>query len=245
MAPVVLAAIAGSLAKPRAAAAAAAGGTGRVRTGAACAAATSEPGPAMPVDGYPGTAEGRRLAGMERAKGLTREQLDAPWSEVRRNLLWAAGLKDMTDVPPGMGNTGHCFADFNHCDATTMDDGSTFNENDGSVRGIAVGNRLGKGIVAASDASMGAGGSWCTCILGANQEPPQDVAHVQFQSKVAWKLVWSPKNDFASFALVDDAGSLLNVGTPADDGTLPPLRERQMNYEAVKGGRYARAVDAM
>ena len=25
----------------------------------------------------------------------------------------------------------------------------------------------------------------------------------------------------------------------------PPLRERQMNYEAVKGGRYARAVDAM
>lgn len=36
------------------------------------------------------------------------------------------------------------------------------------------------------------GGSWSTCMYGANQTPPQDVAHIQFQSRIAFKLVWSP-----------------------------------------------------
>lgn len=29
-------------------------------------------------------------------------------------------------------------------------------------------------------------------MIGANQSPPQDVAHIQFQSRVAFKLVWCP-----------------------------------------------------
>lgn len=36
------------------------------------------------------------------------------------------------------------------------------------------------------------GGSWSTCMIGANKSPPQDVAHLQFKSRVAFKLVWSP-----------------------------------------------------
>ena len=97
-----------------------------VNTGQACSvsAAAAAPGNGngapMASSDYLGTAEARRLAGMERAKSLTKDQLSAPWTEVRRSLLWAAGLKDMTDVPPGLGNTSHCFNDFNHCDATTM-----------------------------------------------------------------------------------------------------------------------------
>lgn len=34
------------------------------------------------------------------------------------------------------------------------------------------------------------GGSWSTCLIGCNQNPPQDVAHVQFKSRIAFKLVW-------------------------------------------------------
>jgi hypothetical protein len=36
------------------------------------------------------------------------------------------------------------------------------------------------------------GGSWSTCMIGANKSPPQDVADLQFKSRVAFKLVWSP-----------------------------------------------------
>lgn len=39
---------------------------------------------------------------------------------------------------------------------------------------------------------MTTGGSWSTCMIGANKSPPQDVAHLQFKSRVAFKLVWSP-----------------------------------------------------
>ena len=36
------------------------------------------------------------------------------------------------------------------------------------------------------------GGSWSTCMIGSNKSPPQDVAHLQFKSRIAFKLVWSP-----------------------------------------------------
>jgi hypothetical protein len=70
-----------------------------------------------------------------------------------------------------------------------------------------------------------------------------DVAHVQFRARIAFKLVWSPVDDFASFVLVDDAGTLLASGTPVPP--LPAYRERQANYAIVKGGRYAAAAETL
>ena len=148
-------------------------------------------------------------------------------------------MRDLTNVAPGKGNTGHCFNDFNHVDATTMLMQTADNEHDGSVRGIAVGNQLGEGIRAASLPDAGPGGTWCTCSLGANQEPPHDVAHVQFQSKIAWKLVWVPGElgDFSRFVLVDDAGTSLTTGVPT--GNVPNIMEREHNFQMLRGGRYA------
>lgn len=195
---------------------------------------------------YPGTATQRMINGRERAMSLSESELSKDWdSAVRPKLLWAAGLKDLRNVAPGKGNTGHCFNDFNHVDATTMSIEEADNENSGRVVGMAYRNPLGEGIRAARDETMGEGGSWCTCILGSASEPPADVAHVQFRSKIAWKLVWVPGKsgkDFSRFVLVDDAGVELATGVPS--GNLPTLAERQGNYNVVKGGRYARAADA-
>ncbi len=76
--------------------------------------------------------------------------------------------------------------------------------------------------------------------MGCNQEPPADVAHRQFRSRIAFKLVWCPP-EYKTFVLVDDAGILLAKGTPSGD--LPDIRERRMNYELVKGSKYATAAD--
>ena len=201
---------------------------------------------AAAMEAYPGTAEERLSNAMERARSLTPEALSRDWSEVRVSLLWAAGLKDMRDVPPGMGNTGHCFADWNHCDATTMAGDVADNRNSGEVHSsIARGNFLGAGIAAASDPELGPGGSWCTCTNGCASDPPQDVAHVQFRSRIAWKLVWVPGPDGAhsSLVLVDDDGAQLATGAPT--GRLPPLQQRIANYEVVRGSKYAVAADAL
>ena len=48
--------------------------------------------------------------------------------------------------------------------------------------------------------------------------------------------------DFNSFVLVDDDGELLNCGTPTDTG-IPNIRQRMMNYEAVKNSKYATAAE--
>lgn len=194
---------------------------------------------------YPGTAVERMTNGRARAASLRESDLSKDWeSEVRPKLLWAAGLRDMRDVAPGKGNTGHCFNDFNHVDATTMSMDNADNENGGRVVGMHFNNPLGEGIRAASDPTLGPGGSWCTCILGSASEPPKDVAHVQFQSKIAWKLVWVPgaARDYSRFVLVDDAGEELSTGVPS--GNLPSLQERAANYQTVAGGRYAKAADA-
>jgi len=195
------------------------------------------------LDLYPGTALTRMENARDRAASLTEDQLSRDWSSVRALLLWAAGLRDLTDVAPGAGNTGHCFNDFNHVDATTMSLSVSDNENRGQVSGIAFGNRLGPGIKVASDPDLGPGGSWCTCAQGGRSEPPEDVAHLQFRSAIAWKLVWVPFGGFSRFVLVDDAGAQLATGVPTGPG-LPSLREREMNYEILRGGRYARAADA-
>eukprot|EP00438_Fugacium_kawagutii_P030728 Skav209838 [mRNA] locus=scaffold2703:273246:297320:- [translate_table: standard] len=98
--------------------------------------------------------------------------------EVRRRLLWAGGLRDLPDVPPGQGCTAHSFNDDTHCDLTAMlgclaDLGRSWL--DGTIEGIATGNLLGPGIQALPSPS----------INGCNVEPPQDVAHVQFRSRRA------------------------------------------------------------
>lgn len=82
-------------------------------------------------------------------------------------------------------------------------------ENEGKVAGIHFSNKLGRGIEIASLPELGPGGSWSTCMIGCNQEPPRDVAHLQFKSRIAFKLVWVPPS-FTTFVIVDDAGNLLN-----------------------------------
>lgn len=125
---------------------------------------------------------------------------------------------------PGQGYTGHSFNDFNHVDLTAMAAEISHSENEGRVAGIHSQNRLGAGIQIASigeEDGLPAGGSWSTCILGCHLDPPQDVAHVQFQSRIAFKLVWVPPA-FETFVLVDDAGALLNHGRPT--GSLPNVQ---------------------
>lgn len=56
--------------------------------------------------------------------------------------------------------------------------------------GIHRSNQLGPGIQIASLPELGPGGSWSTCMMGCNSDPPRDVAHLQFQSRIAFKLVW-------------------------------------------------------
>ena len=147
-------------------------------------------------------------------------------------------------MPPGQGYTGHAFNDANHCDATTMLGEVSHNLNEAGkdrVAGIAVGNRLGPGIEVASLPELGEGGSWSTCTNGCNLDPPRDVAHVQFRSRIAFKLVWCPPT-FETFVLVDDDGALLATGCPTGPG-LPDARQRVANYGLVRGSKYAVAAD--
>jgi hypothetical protein len=191
---------------------------------------------------YPGTAVERMLAARSRVTSLTKDDLNGDWDEVRRKILWAGGLKDLTSSRPGQGYTGHSFNDYNHVDLTCMLDKVSRNENDGSVKKIAVGNQLGPGILIASIPELGEGGSWSTCAIGCNQNPPQDVAHVQFRSRIAFKLVWCPTKTYDTFVLVDDDGKELARGTPSGH-TIPSLRERQVNYKIVSGSKYSLVAD--
>jgi hypothetical protein len=193
---------------------------------------------------YPGTAVERMLAVRSRVAELTHGDLNGRWEDARRRLLWAGGLRDLPESIPGQGYTGHSFNDYNHVDLTCMAEKVSNNENDGSVmKEIATGNLLGPGIKVASLPELGPGGSWSTCANGCNTDPPQDVAHIQFRSRIAFKLVWVPNEKFDTFVLVDDDGKELTRGTPT--GGLPNSRQRQLNYSIVKGSKYAKAADAI
>lgn len=191
---------------------------------------------------YPGTAVSRLNSVHERVAELKKQDLlEGDWEHVRRKLLWAGGLRDISNrAAIGRGYTGHSFNDWNHCDLTTMLGSESFNENKNQVAGIAYGNQLGPGIKLASLPELGPGGSWSTCMMGCNEDPPRDVAHIQFKSRIAFKLVWVPPL-FTSFVLVDDAGALLATGHPT--GQLPSIRERKMNYQAVEGSKYGKEAD--
>jgi hypothetical protein len=184
---------------------------------------------------YPGTAVQRMLTVQARVAELTQNNdlTGKPWEDIRRKLLWAGGLRDLPEE-----YTGHSFNDYNHVDLTCMQEAVSDNENDGSVvEEISRGNLLGPGIRMASLPELGPGGSWSTCADGCNVDPPQDVAHVQFRARVAFKLVWVPNNKFDEFVLVDDDGKELARGAPS--GGLPNLRQRQMNYAIMRGSKYA------
>eukprot|EP00428_Durinskia_dybowskii_P077148 CAMPEP_0170357518 /NCGR_PEP_ID=MMETSP0117_2-20130122/1751_1 /TAXON_ID=400756 /ORGANISM="Durinskia baltica, Strain CSIRO CS-38" /LENGTH=218 /DNA_ID=CAMNT_0010611693 /DNA_START=117 /DNA_END=773 /DNA_ORIENTATION=+ len=189
---------------------------------------------------YPGTAVERMLNVQQRVRSLSPAELNGDWNEVRRRLLWAGGLRDLTSAMPGRGYTGHSFNDFNHCDLTTMRDDVVGLDNNGQVEYVAVNNPLGEGIRIASLPELGPGGSWTTCMMGCHHPTPRDVAHVQFRSRIAFKLVWAPPI-FTSFVLVDDSGALLAVGKPT--GNLPPQRERVQNYQIVRGSKYATSAE--
>jgi hypothetical protein len=198
----------------------------------------------MTVDSaYPGTAVERMLAVRVRVKELTEQDLNGKWEDVRRKILWAGGLRDLPEAVPGQGYTGHSFNDFNHVDLTCMAGEVSDNKNDGSVKEIAIGNMLGAGIRIASLEELGSGGSWSTCAIGCNKDPPSDVAHIQFQSRVAFKLVWVPNENYDTFVLVDDDGNELAVGKPTGD--LPNMRERMRNYGIMKGSKYSRVADVL
>lgn len=203
----------------------------------------TESSPSFPMidPEYPGTAVERMLAARARVASLKEEDLNDAWEEVRRKILWAGGLKDFPNARPGQGYTGHSFNDYNHVDLTCMLDNVSDNENDGSVKRIAIGNQLGPGIRTASIPELGRGGSWSTCAIGCNQDPPKDVAHIQFRSRIAFKLVWCPTDSFDIFVLVDDDGKELAQGKPT--GRLPSIRERQVNYKIVAGSKYAIVAD--
>ena len=122
-----------------------------------------------------------------------------------------------------------------------MTDDTSDNKNSGEVKQIAVGNFLGDGIRKASIPELGPGGSWSTCANGCHVDPPQDVAHIQFRSRIAFKLVWVPNENFDTFVLVDDDGVELAKGSPT--GRLPSKQQRMMNYQLVQGSKYAIAAD--
>ena len=192
---------------------------------------------------YPGTAVQRLRSVHARVKELNEEQLNGEWENVRKSILWAGGLKDLQDAIPGQGYTGHSFNDFNHCDLTTMLGDVQHNENNGQVSGIHRSNQLGPGIKIASIPELGPGGSWSTCMMGCNTQPnPSDVAHLQFKSRIAFKLVWCPPA-FETFVLVDDSGNMLAMGTPK--GILPDIRERRQNYNLVKNSKYSKEADTI
>ena len=194
---------------------------------------------------YPGTAVERMLAIRKRARSLTSEQLSGDWDSVRVNVLTAGGLRDLRSARPGAGYTGHSFNDYNHCDLTAMQLNEFDSANDGQVAGIAIGNRLGSGIRIASYPELGPGGSWSTCMIGCASDPPRDVAHLQFRSRIAFKLVWVPP-EFESFVLVDDAGDLLTIGHPdASSPGFPSWQQRAKNYAVVRGSKYATAADTL
>ena len=186
---------------------------------------------------YPGTSTLRLLEVLKRVRQLdSSKDLSGNWSEkVRKQLLWAGGLKDIQDL------TGHAFNDDNHCDLTTMLPAVQAEQNaNGAVRGISRTNMLGSHIQNASLPELGEGGSWSTCTNGCHLTPPSDVAHVQFQSRIAFKLVWVPPA-FETFVLVDDEGNELRRGAPT--GTLPPLAYRKANFALVSGSKYATAAE--
>lgn len=109
---------------------------------------------------YPGTSVIRMMKIRKRVLVMTEEELNGDWLIVRKHILTAGGMKDSTTLPRWHGYTGHSFNDFNHCDLTAM-------RNDEVVTHL-----LGPGVQIASMPELGPGGSWSTCMMGCEENPP-------------------------------------------------------------------------
>ena len=200
-------------------------------------------GSSLDPAGFPGTATQRMNTALSMIANLTQTQLDGDWGDIRRSLLQSCGLTDSRNAV-GRGRTTHCFADCascnpsqpqsptpccflsifsltkgcvlpdNHVDCCAMQAALSHNENAGRVAGMHRSNQLGPGITASSIESHGEGGSWCTCHIGAGRTPPRDVCHVQFESRISFKLVWcpGPQETYERYVIVDDDGALLATG---------------------------------
>ncbi|CEM02052.1 unnamed protein product [Vitrella brassicaformis CCMP3155] len=175
---------------------------------------------------------------MAKAESLAKEvSLNGDFSEVRRQLVSACGLKNSYQ-------TGHCFGDYNHVDCCTMQMEYSTELNNNRVAGMHATNPLAHVInpnsIQDSSFADAQGGSWCTCHIGAGNNK-QDVCHIQFQSKIGFKLVWCGA-DYDLAILVDDDGVLINSGKPT--GSLPPLSQRQANYRVVQGSLFDKCSEA-
>ena len=178
---------------------------------------------------YEGTSEKRLKTIHKNLKSIPEKSLIDRWENIRIKLLNAGGLKILPE-------TQHIFNDFNHCDLTPMKKSTFENKNNDKVEGIDTVNYLGNVIRKCSINSDGFtdnDGSWGTCMIGCNQNPPQDVAHLQFNSKIAFKLIWLPPN-YDDFIIVDDNGNILKKGTNLDKN-IPDKNQRIMNFQAVEG----------
>lgn len=177
---------------------------------------------------YPGTSTKRLKTIHKNINLLTINDLRDTWDNIRPKLLKAGGLKDIDE-------TSHIFNDFNHCDLTPMKRNSFENQNKGKVMNIHPTNYLGDVIKKCSINNtkifQDNDGSWGTCMIGCNQNPPQDVSHIQFKSKIAFKLIWLPPN-YNEFVLVDDDGNILKKGINFDTQN-PDKTEREKNFETA------------
>eukprot|EP00927_Polykrikos_kofoidii_P074426 TRINITY_DN70421_c0_g1_i1.p1 TRINITY_DN70421_c0_g1~~TRINITY_DN70421_c0_g1_i1.p1 ORF type:complete len:265 (+),score=24.38 TRINITY_DN70421_c0_g1_i1:44-796(+) len=183
---------------------------------------------------YPGTAVGRLNSVLQRVKDL--DCLNGPWPKVRSMLLHAGGIRENH-------STRDAFNDDRHWDLTTMLRNIPQIVNDGAcAKDVPLCNVIGPHIVTASVDSIGIGYSWCTCLMGCHHEPPDDMAHTEFSSRVTFKLVWVPPM-YDRFVLVDDEGGEIRRGSP--QGELPLLKTRKKNFARVRGGKYAIAAVAI
>ena len=177
---------------------------------------------------YPGTSIKRLNIIHNNIRLLTLNDLKDTWNNIRPKLLNAGGLKNVYE-------TSHIFNDFNHCDLTPMKRNTFDNQNQGKVMNIHPTNYLGDVIKKCSinndNIFKDNDGSWGTCMIGCNQNPPQDVAHIQFKSKIAFKLIWLPPN-YDEFVLVDDDGNILKKGINLDTKN-PNKIERKKNFETA------------
>jgi len=193
---------------------------------------------------YPGTSEERRNIIINNIKNMDNSEFEniKYWEELRKKLVKAGGLKDDNY------DTMHIFSDFNHCDLTPIKKSYYCNENNGQVEGIHYSNSL-CSVIKNNSLSLESknkkgkkiinnDGSWGTCMIGCDKNPPQDVAHLQFKCKIAFKLIWLPgKNGlFENFVLVGDDGKILKKGNNLDI-VYPPFDQRKMNYEVVKNSK--------
>lgn len=179
------------------------------------------------LSNYDGTSSKRLQTIHRNLNKIPDESLIDNWETIRVKLLQAGGLKNVFE-------TQHILNDFNHCDITPMKKKTFEHINQNKVKGIDKVNYLGD-LIRKCSINYGLfsdkDGTWGTCMIGCNQLPPQDVAHLQFNSKIAFKLIWLPP-EYNNFIIVDDDGNLLKKGQNLNKD-IPNKSERKLNFQTA------------